>query len=317
MNALDKYKRVFGQIKTLSENVSWSTGVSNMLEWLLWDTRNILGVTKTKYWKDIIELTHGDIVKNLSVDEKQKYIAKILQDQMANSEQLDRYKPPKSSVASPREALRRAKYFSESYLNKEFDIFWTLVSDQYLDAYYGQFTSLIGGRRWSTHGDSGLFGSSTGIRDMQMDNLSYNEDEKILIANELKLGGKKNPDQILKYSLMYKLLVERGFILDGTRFMLLFIGDKLENDTWDSVIDDEIKYCEKSSKSTAKRVLEKEGIELAQKAEYATTTWRDLANFNERYIETLELPSQQVEQKLIWGFNETLLAKAFIYDDGQ
>ena len=316
MNALDKYKRVFGEIKTLSESVSWSTGVSNMLEWLLWDTKNILGVTKTKYWKDIIELTNEESIKSLNIEEKQKYISRVLKVQMAESEQLDRYKPPKSSVASPREALRRAKYFSESYLNKEFDIFWTLVSDQFLDAYYGQFTSLIGGGQWSTHGDSGLFGASTGIKDMQMDNLSYNEDEKILIANELKLGGKKNPDQILKYSLMYKLLVERGFIPDGTRFMLLFIGDKLENDTWDAVIDAEIKYCEKSSKSTAKRALDIEGIELARKAEYATTTWLDLTNFNEKYLETLVLPTQQVEQKLIWGFNETLLAKAFIYGCG-
>lgn len=312
LNAKEKYKRVFGEINTLAEPISWSTGVSNMLEWLLWDTKNILGVTKTQYWKQIIELVHDNNIKNGTLDQKKKYISKILKTQVSASDQCDRYAPPKSSVASPRESLRRAKYFSESYLNKEFDIFWTLVSDKYLDAYYRQFIILTGDGRWSTHGDSGLFGCSTGITDMQMDNLSYNAGEKLLVANELKLGGKKNPDQILKYALMYRLLVERGFIPDGTRFLLLFIGDKPENSNWDEVIDAEISYCEQSSKSTSKRVLHKDGIDLARKSEYATTTWSDLIKFNQKYLSKLKLPNQQVEQKLLWGFNETLAAKAFV-----
>lgn len=314
---MEKYKRIFGEIKTLAEPISWSTGVSNMLEWLLWDTKNILGVAKTQYWKQLIDLTHHDPIKNSSLDEKKKYVSKVLKAQITDSDQQERYVRPKSSVASPREALRRAKYFSENYLNKEFDIFWTLVSDKYLDTYYSQFTTLTGDGRWSTHGDSGLFACSTGITDMQMDNLSYNAKEQLIVANELKLGGKKNPDQILKYALMYRLLVERGFIPNGTRFLLLFIGDKLENSSWEKVIDAEISYCEGSSKTTSKLALQGEGINIARNAEYETTTWQDLANFNEKYVKTLELPTQQVEQKLIWGFNETLLAKAFINGNGK
>ena len=134
----------------------------------------------------------------------------------------------------------------------------------------------------------------------------------MLIANELKLGGTKNPDQILKYALMYSLLVDRGFIPNGTRFLLLFIGDKLENSSWNQVIDAEISYCEGSSKSTSKLALQSDGINIARNAEYATTTWIDLADFNEKYLKTLDSPTQQVEQKLIWGFNETLLAKAYL-----
>lgn len=54
---------------------------------------------------------------------------------MVGSERLNRYERATPSMAAPREALRRAKYFSEDYLNKEFDIFWGSVSDSYLDTY--------------------------------------------------------------------------------------------------------------------------------------------------------------------------------------
>ena len=145
-----------------------------------------------------------------------------------------------------------------------------------------------------------------------MDNLSYNAKERLLVANELKLGSKKNQDQLLKYSLMYSLLVKRGFIPERTRFLLLFIGDKSENSNWQDAINSEIKYCEQSSKSTSKMCIQPEIIKLAKNAEYATTTWDDLIQFNKKYMKTLSLPNQQVEHKLLWGFNQTLESKAFM-----
>jgi hypothetical protein len=111
---------------------------------------------------------------------------------MQRSEQSEPYAPRTFAIAAAMEALRRAKFFSEDYLNKEFDIFWILVSDKFLDAFYRQFTQIKGAGQWATHGNSGLFKKSTAIREMQMDNLSYNETEALLVANELKLGGKKN-----------------------------------------------------------------------------------------------------------------------------
>ena len=312
MKASDKYKSVFGEIKTLAESISWATGVSNMLEWLTWSTNDVLGVTKTQYRKMIVELSHDELIRNASIEEKQKYVADKLDLAIADSEQLERYAKPKSSVATPREALRRAKYFSEDYLNKEFDIFWSLVSDIYLDTFYRQFIDLKGQGEWFSHGNSGLFGCSTNIRDMQMDNLSYSQSEKILIANELKLGGKKNPDQILKYALMYRQLRDRGFIKFDTQFLLLFIGDKPEHYDWDDLIEKEIDYCNKSKKSTCKAAIEPEGIDISRNAKYASVTWGDLVSFNENYISTLDERSQQVEYKLLRGFNETLSEKAFM-----
>ena len=313
MLAHEKFKKVFGEIHTLGEPISWSTGVSNMLEWLTWNTSSILGISKTDYRKKVIQLcieAPDNIIDQASMI---RHVNETLDKEMGDNEPLERYAPAKYTVASARESLRRSKYFSEDYLNKEFDILWTLVSDEYLDHYYRQFTSISGGGQWCTHGNSGLFEYSTRINETFMDNLSYNASEGLLIANELKLGGKKNPDQMLKYSLMFRQLIERGFISEDTRFVLLFIGDKPQEGSWNDLLDAEIEYCRSSSKSTAISALHPKGLELASRVTYYSTTWTELAEFNERYSQALELPKQQVESKLLWGFNETLSQKAFIH----
>ncbi len=312
MNAREKYKALFGSIESLAQPISWSTGVSNMLDWLTWSTNDVLGVTKTRYRKMIVEWSHDPEVRNATLEEKQLYVATRLKHEIAKSERYHRYDMPSSSIASPQEALRRAKYFSEDYLNKEFDIFWGLVSDRYLDSFYGQFTRLQQCGTWASHGNGGLFGCSTGIREMQMDNLSYNVQERILVANELKLGGRKNPDQILKYALMYRFLMEREFVDPESRFLVMFIGDRVEDYDWEALIDQEIEYCRRIDKSTSRLALNTEVIELARGAEYAGTTWRELLEFNERHMSELDPVQQQVEWKLHWGFNETLSAKAFM-----
>ena len=309
MNARDKYTRVFGSISSLAERVSWSSGVSNMLEWLTWNTGALLGVSKTVYRKQIVAWCHEEEVREGSLEEKQRHVEQKIHAELASSEETDTYAQTASSIASPREALRRAKFFSEDYLNKEFDIFWSLVSDDYLDTYYGLFTKIAGGGRWFTHGNSGLYAASTGIREMQMDNLSYNPDEGLLVANELKLGGRKNRDQILKYALMVQLLEDGGFIEPKTRFLLLFLSEKKETHEWDQLIDDEIAYCRTNAKPA---LVQTSVLTIAKAAEYASTSWDDLIEFNESYLKLLDPQSQQVEQKLLSGFNEALGAKCFL-----
>ncbi|HFE39675.1 MAG TPA: hypothetical protein ENK06_14875 [Gammaproteobacteria bacterium] len=311
MKATEKHRAIFGEIRSLAEEIPWTTGVSNMLEWLTWSTNDVLGITKTRYWKLIVKLSHDPSIRNGSIEEKEAFVKARLDALIKESERSGRYDKPSSSVASPREALRRAKYFSEDYLNKEFDIFWGLVSDAYLDQYYGQFISVQPGGSWYCHGNSGLFSCSTEISVMQMDNLSYNPDRNLLVANELKLGGQKNKDQILKYALMYHLLVERGFIDKGTRFVLFFIGDKPETPDWEALIQDELEYCRASTKSTLKEAMKPECVEIASGADYVSTSWSDLYDFNELYAVGLSAETQQVELKLIRGFNEALGAKAF------
>lgn len=311
MTGSEKYKHVFGEISSLAEDISWTTGVSNMLEWLTWSTNDVLGITKTQYRKLIVELSHEAIVREGSLEEKHLFVNSQLDLLIKASEKAHRYERPTSSVASPREALRRAKYFSEDYLNKEFDIFWGLVSDVFLDEYYAQYFDFAPGGRWFSHGNSGIFTCSTNIRAMQMDNLSYNPDRGILVANELKLGGKKNKDQILKYALMYRLLLEGGFIAESTRFVMFFIGDRPESPDWTKLIDEELVYCSSSSKSTLRAAMRPECVEVARGATFVSTSWSEMHRFNENYALSLSPQSQQVERKLLQGFNESLAAKAF------
>ena len=58
---------------------------------------------------------------------------------MNETEQLETYSTQTIGICNAREAVRRVKFFSEDYLNKEFDIFLSLCSDVYLNLFYEQF----------------------------------------------------------------------------------------------------------------------------------------------------------------------------------
>ena len=247
-------------------------------------------------------------------EKKEDHARKKHEAECKKHEQSNRYaKQNKNAIASVREAVRRAKYFSENYLNKEFDIFWSLASDRYLDGFYGQFTELSGSGEWFTHGKNMVFEHSTGMKHMQMDNLAYNPKERILVANELKLGGSKNRDQILKHAKMFDLLRERGFILENARFLLLFIGSEREDSDWDAAIEKERRYCE--NKAKLRPLIEPENIVVAKSAEYGTTTWQAVMSFNDEYLKRLDPRTQQVEKKLLTGFNQTLSEKFEIQEE--
>ena len=309
MSARDKYIKIFGKFESLDEKVPWPMGLTNLFEWLTWSTHCVLGVTKEKYREQIVKQSYGEAIKGASLDAIQQIIATQIANEMKANEQDERYSLANSGIASSREALRRVKFFSENYLNKEFDIFWSLASDSYLDAFYSQFTKIVGGGSWFCHGNGGVFKKSTGLSEMQMDNLSYNPTEDLLVANELKLGSQKNRDQILKYALMFRRLQKDKFIKPTTRFALLFIGEAKMERSWNDFISEELAHCLTLAKPAARQACEAENIEVARHAEYQSITWQELVDFNEKYMAELKLPLQQVEKKLIWGFNETLATK--------
>src|SRR5581483_5015599 len=282
MNDREKFFKLFGRLNSLAEPIPWSTAVSHLVEWLAWNPKHILGVSKLEYARQIIDWIEGSAVRNGPRDKKIDYVKRKLKE-LPCGEPCERYAPYKYTVASSREAVRRTKFFSEAYLNEEFDIFWSLVSDKYLDAFYRQFTHISGGGKWSTHGDSGLFQASTRVRNMEIDNLSYNEREAFLVANELKLGGQKNSDQILKYAWVFKELREREFIVPESRLLLLFIVVTDNDSQWEAQIKQELAFCENSSKSTARAACQPDVVEIARSAEIKSMTWSDVIKFNEKY----------------------------------
>ena len=306
MKASEKYKAVFGSIDSLSDRIPWTTGVSSLVEHLLWDTKSILGISKTSLIRQIVQWVDGYEDSSSTLDEKTMYVNKKLRELSAQTDSSQRYDKPKSSYCGPREALRRNKFFSEDYLNKEFDIFLGLANDDYLDSLYGRYLDFQSGGRWTTHGNGGLFEYSTGIDQMFMDNLAYNHDMRLLVANELKLGGKKNRDQLLKYSFMRLKLEEIEFIASDTEFLLLFIGDKHEQFELSSEIDNEIEYCDTPK---GEHLLNERIVEHARNMRVESLTWSELLSFNNDYAKNLG-PLQQVEEKLLSGFATTLNEKA-------
>ena len=308
MKAIEKYKKVFGEISHLSDEVPWTTGVSNTVEALLWETHHILGVSKKEYWKTIVDWCCDDEVKDLPLQQKHKEIEKRLNRIMKQTEQTNRYDKAPKGICTAREALRRIKYFSEDYLNKEFDIFLSLSSDIYLDQLYQQYSDFESGGTWSTHGNSGIFGSSIELSSMYIDNVAYNKTENILVANELKLNGKKNPDQILKYCLLCNHLEEIGFVEDNVNYLLLFIGGKKERYYLESAIASEVKYCEKKGREY---LMSDAVLSRSEKLNLCSITWIDIIDFNNKYLKTLT-PHSQVERKLIEGFNVSLSEKSYM-----
>ncbi len=279
-----------------------------MVEFLVWNTNNVLGVSKKQYWKQIIKWAKSDEMNGLSIEEIGEKIDKKLNELLLETEQLERYSRKSTGICTAREALRRVKYFSEDYLNKEFDIFLSLAHDSYLDKFYQKYINFELNNTWSTHGNSGLFEYSTELTAMFMDNLAYNVDSNILVANELKLNGKKNSDQILKYCLMYNYLEEKGFINKDASFLLLFIGGSEVQYDLKIEVQKEIEYC------TKKKRFDLVTDDILQRVDnicLKSITWKDMANFNTSYLSSLG-EEHQVERKLLSGFNKSLEEKSFM-----
>jgi len=310
MKAAEKYRRVFGSMSHLKDQISWTKGLSNMVEFLTWEPQRILGVSKKQYVRQIIEWAIHPELTGKNIEEIEQSIIKKLNQKMTESEQLETYSTQTSGICNAREAVRRVTFFSEDYLNKEFDIFLSLCSDVYLDLFYQQFISFEPNKSWSTHGNSGIFEFSTELKAMYMDNLAYNHQANVLVANELKLAGRKNPDQILKYCLMYEHLLEKGFIEKGATFLLLFIGGDALKQNKQSLVDRELALCHKRPRKY-QYLLRTELLEIVDCLEVASISWSDLIEFNNRYL--AENDTCQVEQKLLQGFHQSLESKSFMH----
>jgi replicative superfamily II helicase len=85
----------------------------------------------------------ADENKNLSEKEKIRLLEKDLQKERREAREKEKYGKIKNNLyIDPIEAERRLRYFSEDYLNKEFDIFMNLVSDNYINFLYSKIFKL-------------------------------------------------------------------------------------------------------------------------------------------------------------------------------
>lgn len=305
-----------GHIERIFRKKLGGTGILNHYENDQSD--NCKGSDELRHIKDCFENYIELILKEIENDKfrikitkaKRKHYKSFLAKIGNNNDLSDQYDDSESGYRSGRESLRRIKYFSEDFVNKEFDIFMSLSSDNYLDYFYKNIITLKEKGQWVTHGNGSMYSNSVDIDGMQMDNLAYNTNEEILIANELKLGGDKNPDQLLKYCFMFHELKKKQFISQNSKFVLLFIGDKKEQFELNEEIDREVSHLRKNPKKTF--LITTKAINFSLNMSVKNITWNDIIILNNQYSKTL-IENQQVEMKLIKGFNASLKEKGDLY----
>lgn len=307
MTAREEYQKVFGTIKNLEEHLPWPYVMASMFEWLGWNTGILLGIDKSTLIRQLVKICADPEFKRTPESGRVKFVTDRLVE-APNVLQWDGDARTKG-LTSVRESLRRAKYHSEEFLNKEFDLFWSLASSHYLDHFYQQFDHLRvnGGGRWLCFGNGGMFKRSVGLAKMQMDSLSFNSQEKLLIANELKWNATKNKDQLLKYAMLFERLRRDEFVPSDTRFALLFIGKEPMDLDWSSEISTEVA---KASKGKGGAIENLEDLaKLARNVKCGSTTWTSLMRISERYLNLYSELVGETERKLIDGFNDSLREK--------
>lgn len=309
MTDREKIVEIVGTISSLEEQVPWTIGLSTLFEWATWQTQIVLGVSKTEYWKRIVHETLRAAADGATEDEIVRRIDRQQKSEKRQNRASSRVDPVKSSgLIDPYEALRRVRYHSEDYLNREFDIFISLVGDKYLNEFYNRHFWPITSGAWSTHSNSTLLMENTRYYEMQFDNLAYNADARVLVANELKLGGRKNSDQILKHLSMFLELKRLGFVDKGTEFRMLFIGisrDRLGEK--EELLQREVDYCLKNSKEWFVRKQE-QIMQAADGLELSAMSWEDFVAFNEQYLID-HSSADETLRKLIKGMNTSVLEK--------
>ena len=301
-------KKLFGEFDNLKNGSKWTTAFSSMFEWITWETDRILGIPKSEYAKKVIALTVENLNSNSDQGEIAKKITNTLSSERKKTYREDRFAEKMKGLVNPYEALRRARFFSEDYINKEFDLFMYLASSSFLDYVYSKYFQIKAGECWYYQGNSGMFAVNTNTGYMQMDGLSYNEKAKVIIGNELKLGGKKNKDQILKYVSLYIDLKESNFIEKDCSFKLLFTSETEESFSIDALLEDEIKHCSRENKEWFKRNKAKIMLELP-KIEVNSMSWIALRNHIKEYLPKV---NSDVEEKLMNGFIDAIEEKYHI-----
>jgi len=274
------------------EKISWTLSILDTIDFLAWRTKQLLGVSKTQM-KEISKLAE----KNIEL----------------KKEDVEKIKEINSKWLTPDQAMYKLRFFSEDYLNKEFDIFMNLVSNRYKNTLYSKIFNLKKGK-WNSYGNGASFKELINNIDklpneVQMDNLVYDYENQVLIANELKLGAEKNEYQILKYSYLFLKLKEYNLVAKNTKFYLLFWTiDKKEINN--NVLEEEISKLKDEKKKDF--LTNNDILSNSQTIIFGNILWKDFIEFNEGFLNSLDSEKQETEIKLIEGLNNSLKEKKLI-----
>ena len=287
------------EVEHLSRPWSWTMGLAGLVKWLSWQTSNILGMSKTQLVNYAIKETL-EFCNDSCTDRKEAVTAV--------RRKLKDYK----NWITPPWVQYNLRIHAEDYLNKEFDILFSLLPDKSLDNYFSSFFQCMPAGSWQVFGNSNDFEYSTGVRFMQMDTLAFSESTGILVALELKVDAPVGDDQVLKYCYMVAFLEKRGLLPAGTVFKFLIISAS----EVDSVAElrkavDKFESCPLPRRGTSEEEmleLKPRVRELLSQMELNATTWQDLGCHFSETLETVPR-GDGIYHKLVGGFLESLALK--------
>jgi hypothetical protein len=286
----------------LRENTPWTMGMAGLVKWLTWETENILGVSKTTLKRKIIDEVILLRKQGLSEPEVAVIIEK------------------KFEGPHPVEIQKRLRTISEDYLNREFDIFFSLLPSNTINMFFSQvFNREFNNIKWNVVGNSGDLEDSMNMKFLQIDTIAYAPSTNTMVAMELKINAKLTGDQIKKYCFMAAYLEHEKKIEEPVDFKLMIISpDKYTVSNIDEHKKDalrQIKDRDFPKKRVRIEIMERissRATEILESSQVESTTWQQLGDYF--YNIYLSLPDDfhsETYRKLISGFIESLANKNY------
>jgi len=306
----------------LKDRISWTSGVAGVIRMLTWETENALGISKTRLQQRVLDHVFESCANEVLDQPKWEAITSALESKIENeidSASVENLydEPIKGRLISPIEAQRRLRFFSEEFLNKEFDVFTSLLPSSVLTYYLKGHFTIRPESQWTITGSSNDFEASTGMKFMYMDTLAYAHNTSTLVALELKMDSPLGKDQILKYCFMAAYLESKGFIAPNSNFHILIIGNKsLTPETLSTMR--QTAAVQLNEKQYPKKKITREQIELfvprvaslINTMEVKSTNWQEFGDYFHKLNHTLPTsPYAETLHKLIDGFLVSLQTK--------
>lgn len=310
-------------ITHLKETQSWTSGLLALASWFSWQTAYLLGRSKTALIRDVVNhVLPKSPDEALELEKRREslqktFVRKVIYSHYQRGNAKEIYSHPVTDIyIRPEEVIRRLRYFSEDFLNREFDIFFSLLPDCLLNEFFSLHFKFNKIGTWNI--------LSNGPDDfkrpkfMQPDTLAYNCEAQVLVACELKIDSALGDQQILNYCRMAASFEATRVTDSATSLKILVISPRQEKDPNRSVqllakarlllASAQLTQEDCTLEETERRRLR--SGEFLDSCELQFTTWQALGEFFEADIRERECPTRdQSYSKLVVGFLASLSEK--------
>jgi hypothetical protein len=103
-SASARFRNIFGQMTHLKEDISWTMGLSNLADFLVWNPQSVLGVSKKQYVRQIIEWSLDPAMQDKTFEQIEKIVNTKLALQMDMAEQAETYALKNKGICNARDS---------------------------------------------------------------------------------------------------------------------------------------------------------------------------------------------------------------------